>query len=73
MLSNISEGGLRWALCVRELRIERDEEIYTASNRLRTINNKISLADLNDSMTTFKIKMKRLFLSLDNGWRMNNQ
>ena len=52
---------------MRELRIERDEEIYTASNRLRTINNKISLADLNDSMTTFKIKMKRLFLSLDNG------
>ena len=44
-----------------------------ASNRLRTLNNKILLADLNDSMTTFKIKMKRLFLSLDNGWRMNNQ
>ena len=38
-----------------------------ASNRLRTLNNKILLADLNDSMTTFKIKMKRLFLSLDNG------
>ena len=28
--------------------------------------NKISLADLNDSMPTFKIKMSRLFLSIDN-------
>ena len=42
-----------------------------ASNRLRTINNKISLADLNDSMPTFKMKMKRPFLSLDNQ-KMNN-
>ena len=43
------------------------------SNRLRTINNQISLADLNDSMPTFKVKKKRLFLSLGNSWKMNNQ
>ena len=33
-----------------------------ASNRLRSINNKIELKDLNDKMPSFKIKMKKLFL-----------
>ena len=35
------------------------------SNRLRTINNRINLTDLNDKMPTFKIKMKCLFLTLN--------
>ena len=35
-----------------------------ASNRLRTLNNKINLNDLNDKMATFKIKMKSLFLNV---------
>ena len=35
-----------------------------ASNRLQTLNNKINLNDLNDKMTTFKIKMKSLFLNV---------
>ena len=34
-------------------------------HRLRTINNRINLTDLNDKMPTFKIKMKRLFLTLN--------
>ena len=35
-----------------------------ASNRLRTLNNKINLNDLNEKMTTFKIKIKSLFLNV---------
>ena len=35
-----------------------------ASNRLRTLNNKINLNDLNDKMATFKIKMKSFFLNV---------
>ena len=34
-----------------------------ASNRLKLINNKIKLKDLNDKMPTFKVKMKSIFLS----------
>ena len=34
------------------------------NNRLRTLNNKINLNDLNDKMATFKIKMKSLFLNV---------
>ena len=33
-----------------------------ASNRLRSINNQIELQDLNNTRSTFKIKMKKLFL-----------
>ena len=34
-----------------------------ASNRLKLINNKIKLKDLNDKMSAFKVKMKMIFLS----------
>ena len=34
-----------------------------ASNRLKLINNKIKLKDLNDKMSAFKVKMKLIFLS----------
>ena len=33
-----------------------------ASNRLRSINNQIELQDLNNTRSTFKIKMKKLCL-----------
>ena len=34
-----------------------------ASNRLKLINKKIKLKDLNDKMSAFKVKMKSIFLS----------
>ena len=34
----------------------------TASNRLKLINNKIKLKDLNDEMPAFKVKIKSIFL-----------